>query len=136
MPDQQMNPPAKHRDGSSFTERVRRLLRSHLAERMPSFEEVAAEFAMAPRTLSTRLKLEGVNYTAIKIELRRDTAVELLARPELNLQVIAESLGLSDASAFYEAFKSWTGVTPGDYRRKLLGGSRPTQIRDPAAGDG
>lgn len=122
-----MSVPAKHGDDSSFTERVRRLLERHLAERMPSFEEVAAEFAMAPRTLSSRLKLEGANYTAIKIDLRRDTAIELLARPELNLQVIAERVGLSDASAFYEAFKSWTGATPGDYRRKLLSGAQPTR---------
>ena len=82
---------------------------------------------MAPRTLSTRLKLEGANYTAIKIDLRRDTAIELLARPELKLQVIAESVGLSDASAFYEAFKSWTGVTPGDYRRNVLNGPHPNK---------
>ena len=129
-----MSVTTNHSDDSSFTERVRRLLERHLSERMPSFAEVAAEFAMAPRTLSSRLKLEGANYTAMKINLRRDTAIELLARPELKLQVIAESVGLSDASAFYEAFKTWTGVTPGDFRRKLLGRSGPTQSSDPAAG--
>ena len=127
-----MSVPAKHRDDSSITERVRRLLAKHLAERMPSFEEVAAELAMAPRTLGNRLKVEGVNYTAIKSELRRAAAIELLARPELNLQVIAESVGLSDASAFYEAFKNWTGVTPGDYRRHLLTGAHPTKANGTA----
>jgi AraC-like DNA-binding protein len=129
-----MSIPARRHDDISITKRVRRLLCRHLAERMPSLEEVAAEFAMAPGTLRRHLRMEGANYTAIKIDLRRTAAIELLARPELNLQVIAESVGLSDASTFYEAFKSWTGVTPGDYRRKLHDGSQPAQSRDTSAG--
>ena len=129
-----MSAPVKHRDDTSFTDRVRSLLQRHLAERMPSFEEVAAELAIDPRTLYKRLRKEGVSYITIRNNLRRNAAVELLARPELNLQVIAERIGLSDAGAFYEAFKRWTGVTPGDYRRQLLGGSGSTQSSDPAAG--
>ena len=131
-----MSVPPQHRDDSSITERVRSLLRSHLAGRMPSLEEVAAEFTMTARTLRRRLKMDGATYTGIKTDLRRNAGIELLAKPELNLQVIAERVGLAEASAFYEAFKSWTGVTPGDYRRSLLVRAHTAESRDSAAGVG
>lgn len=115
-----------HIHDSSITERVRTVLRSHLAEGVPSLEEVAAALKMGPRTMRQRLKAEGVNYSLIKSRLRFDAAIELLARPELAMEAIAEHVGFADASAFCVAFRNWTGVAPGHYRRKLLGESRPT----------
>ena len=37
---------------------------------------------------------------------------------------IAERLGFSEPSTFHRAFKKWTGVSPGEYRRnRLVGGA-------------
>jgi AraC-like DNA-binding protein len=33
---------------------------------------------------------------------------------------IAERLGFSEPSTFHRAFKKWTGVSPGEYRRNRL----------------
>ena len=50
--------------------------------------------------------------------LRRDAAIEYLARPDMTLLDIADQLGFSEASTFHRAFKKWTGVAPGAYRQR------------------
>jgi len=37
--------------------------------------------------------------------------------PELSLEEIAERLGYSDVANFSRAFRRWTNVAPGAYRR-------------------
>lgn len=110
----------KYRDQTTLSERIRRLLRRHLAGEMPSLESVSASLAMAPQTLRRRLRDEGQGFQAIKDELRRDAAVEYLAMPELTLLDIANRLGFSEASTFHRAFKGWTGQAPGVYRQTHL----------------
>lgn len=110
----------KYRDQTSLTERIRRLLRRSLAEELPSLEVVGQSLAMTPQTLRRRLRDEGQGYQAIKDDLRRDVAIEYLARPELTLPDIANRLGFSEASTFHRAFKGWTGLSPGVYRQTHL----------------
>lgn len=110
----------KYRDHSSITERIRRILRRHLSEEMPSLEEVGKVLAMTPQTLRRRLHDEGQGYQALKDALRRDAAIEYLARADLSLIDIAEKLGFSEPSTFHRAFKKWTGVAPGEYRHTRL----------------
>jgi len=116
----------RYRDQTSLTERIRRLLRRHLHEEMPSLEDISATLAMTPQTLRRRLQREGQGFQAIKDSLRRDVAVEYLARPDLTLNEIAERLGYSEASTFHRAFKAWTGLAPGAYRVRQLSDSLPT----------
>lgn len=110
----------KYRDQTSITERIRRILRRHLAEEMPSLEGIGRQLAMTPQTLRRRLHDEGQGFRSIKDDLRRDAAIEYLARPELTLPEIASQLGFSEASTFHRAFKHWTGVAPGEYRQTRL----------------
>ena len=72
--------------------------------------------AMTPQTLRRRLHDEGRGFQAIKDDLRRDVSIEYLARTDLPLLDIAEKVGFSETSTFHRAFKSWTGVAPGEYR--------------------
>lgn len=106
----------RYRDGASVTERIRRLLRRRLDAEMPSLEEVGRALAMTPQTLRRRLRDEGQGFQALKDDLRRDAAIEYLARPELTLVDVAGLLGFSEPSAFHRAFKRWTGAAPGEYR--------------------
>ena len=110
----------KYRDQSSVTERIRRILRRHLAGELPSLDDIGRQLAMTPQTLRRRLHDEGQGFRAIKDDLRRDAAIEYLARPELTLPEIAALLGFSEASTFHRAFKAWTGVAPGEYRHTRL----------------
>jgi AraC-like DNA-binding protein len=113
----------KYRDQTNLTERIRRLLRRRLAEELPSLEAVGQSLAMTPQTLRRRLHDEGQGYQSIKDDLRRDVAIEYLGQPELTLLDIANRLGFSEASTFHRAFKGWTGVSPGAYRKSHLSGA-------------
>jgi AraC-like DNA-binding protein len=106
----------KYRDTSSLTDRIRRLLRRRLGGELPSLEEVGEALAVTPQTLRRRLREEGRGFQQIKDELRRDTAIDYLARTQLPLIEIANRVGFSEASTFHRAFKNWTGVAPGEYR--------------------
>lgn len=110
----------KYRDHANVTERIRRILRRHLDGEMPSLEEISKSLAVTPQTLRRRLQDEGQGYQAIKDDLRRDVAIEYLARPDLTLIEIANLVGFSEPSTFHRAFKKWTGVAPGEYRNTRL----------------
>ena len=110
----------KYRDLSSVTERIRRLLRRHLCEELPSLEDVGKALAITPQTLRRRLREEGQGYQALKDDLRRDAAIEYLGRADLTLVDISDRLGFSEPSTFHRAFKKWTGVAPGEYRHSHL----------------
>ncbi|WP_164659608.1 AraC family transcriptional regulator [Tropicibacter sp. Alg240-R139] len=84
--------------------------------RLADMDEVGHTLAMPSHTLRRRLKKEGVDYSDIRKQVRRDMAVRLLATTELSVEEIANQTGFSEASAFIRAFRSWTGMTPRAYR--------------------
>lgn len=80
-------------------------------------ETVARRLHLTSRTLRRKLTLEKTSFQALKDKSRRDLAIRLLNRPELNLSQISAQLGFSDPAAFSRAFKQWMGVPPSFYRR-------------------
>jgi AraC-like DNA-binding protein len=67
---------------------------------------------MSERTLARKLSDEGLNFTEILQQLRRDLAVRYLDDRKLHVSKIAWLLGFHEVSAFTHAFKRWTGKTP------------------------
>ena len=45
-------------------------------------------------------------------------AIRQLTRTRQTVGEIAQALGFAEPSAFHRAFRQWTGVSPGDYRRR------------------
>ncbi|MFZ2854030.1 MAG: AraC family transcriptional regulator [Rhodocyclaceae bacterium] len=105
--------------------RVRNCLRDALPEAR-ALNAVARELHLSPRTLHRRLEDEGSSFQAIKDALRRDIAINRLTKTRQGLVQIASDLGFADASAFYRAFVSWTGMAPTHYRRRLKSGGGET----------
>lgn len=112
------------KNSASFTPRVAAVLQQLLAQGMAHKEQVAALMGMSPRTLQQRLADEGSSFVALQDEVRHKLALQYLADPMLSLGQIAVLLNFSDASAFYRAFRRWTGGVPGDYRR-TIGNAQP-----------
>jgi AraC-like DNA-binding protein len=79
-------------------------------------EDVARSLGMSDRTLSRKLSDEGLNFTEILQQLRRDLAVRYLDDRKLHVSKIAWLLGFHEVSAFTHAFKRWTGKTPSQMR--------------------
>jgi len=71
---------------------------------------------MSKRTLARKLEDEGLNFTEILQQLRRDLAVRYLDDRKLHVSKIAWLLGFNEVGAFTHAFKRWTGKTPREMR--------------------
>jgi AraC-like DNA-binding protein len=82
-------------------------------------EEAARELRLSPRTLHRRLQDEGMNFRSVRDALRRDLALERLARPGDSVAKVAADLGYSEPSAFFRAFQAWTGEAPSAWRRRF-----------------
>lgn len=107
----------KYKDDRSWALRIRRRLRNTQPANWPNFEQLADELKVASSTLHRRLEAEGESFQRIKDELRRDMAINHLSDGNESVAEIAAALGFAETSAFHRAFKQWTGVSPGDYRR-------------------
>lgn len=106
------------RTDASLVERVEHLLRSHSSGHRLSRAQAADALGMSERTLQRRLEKAGTSYRELSERgLVRD-ASRLLSDTDLSLQQIAVQLGFSDASAFYRAFRRWTGESPGQWRNR------------------
>lgn len=125
----------KYKNEDSWTARLRRRLRASIGRtEWPVLEDVAREFHLAPTTLRRRLDAEGTSYQGIKDELRLDVAVHHLCGTRLSIAEIAGALGFQETSAFHRAFKRWSGVQPGEYRRRaVLGPPMPHDAAAPPA---
>lgn len=86
----------------------------------PSFEAIAAEIALSPRTLARRIQAEiGMSWGDAMRRLRMLRAIERLATSNDPVTEIALSVGYGSLSAFNAAFRAFTGMTPRDYRRSF-----------------
>ena len=81
-----------------------------------SISNVAKQLAMSTRTLSRKLRDEGVAFTEILEETRAALAKSYLAERDLSISQIAWLLGYLEVSSFSHAFKRWTGMTPRQFR--------------------
>lgn len=82
-------------------------------------DAIAGAMKMSGRTLQRRLEDEGARFSMVLDEVRERAAKKLLGDRTLPLAEVAYRLGFSDLATFSRAFKRWTGVPPGAYRRIL-----------------
>ncbi|APR87787.1 Transcriptional regulator, AraC family protein [Minicystis rosea] len=82
-----------------------------------SIDETAARLGMSPRTLKRRLADEGLTFSELLEEQRRERALLLLQSPDRSIEEVADGVGYSDVANFTRAFRRWTGSTPTAYRR-------------------
>lgn len=97
-------------------------VRSTLIELIPAgqgtIDEVAKELAVSPRTLQRKLSKEETSFIKQLNHTRELMARNFLKDSSISNDEIAFLIGYSDANAFSRAFRTWTGMTVGDYRRK------------------
>jgi AraC-like DNA-binding protein len=91
--------------------------------------EVAQRLGVSRRTLTRRLASEGHTFSEIVDRLRFDLAKRYLQEHDLPISEVAWLLGYQETSAFYHAFKRWTGKTPTQVR---AAGVRTPSSRLPA----
>lgn len=107
----------KFKDRNSWSAHIRRRLRTCPPADWPDLGQIAEELGVGLSTLHRKLDQEGAIFRDIKDSLRRDLAIDRLTHSTVSVAQIATELGFAEPSAFHRAFKLWTGVRPGDYRR-------------------
>lgn len=113
MPGAQMM--ASPDSSSSHVARVCNIIKTNVAAEFPDFEWVAGQLHTTTGTLRRRLREEGTSYQQLKDDLRRDTAIFNLSKGKMSIEEVAASVGFSEPTSFFRAFKRWTGVTPRAY---------------------
>jgi AraC-like DNA-binding protein len=108
-----------------FVYAVRSKLLEQLRSGAPETAAVARALHVSERTLRRRLRAEGTGYQALLEDLRMQLAGQYVGQTREGFVAIARRLAFSDASAFFRAFKRWTGITPAQYRKRMVeGGTR------------
>ncbi|MBS0450784.1 MAG: AraC family transcriptional regulator [Proteobacteria bacterium] len=101
-------------------QRVRELLRTRPQE-AGNASALAALLNSSTRTLHRQLKDEGTSLQAIKDEVRREQATQQLRRGNKPIKQVALAAGFRNEKSFARAFRQWTGVSPGEFRRGEAG---------------
>lgn len=102
-------------------EEVRSAVLDMLTNEPPTLDLVARELGRSPRTLRSELQDAGTNFNQVVSEVQQIIAKRLLAGTTMPLDDIVSCVGFSERSAFYRAFRRWTGLTPLQYRQKRQG---------------
>jgi AraC-like DNA-binding protein len=103
-----------------YSRKIAILLYANLQEGPPCIKHVAKELGVSIRGLQLKLSDEGVTFSRIVRDVRRELAKTYLADKAYSIDEITFLLGFSEPSVFHRAFKTWTGLTPGEYRNVSL----------------
>jgi AraC-like DNA-binding protein len=99
------------------TEQARAVIARLLRRGEHDVDQVAAALGVTARSLQRRLKDEGTTFQTVRDELRCELALTYL-RGGATTAEVSFLLGFSEASAFFRAFKRWTGMTPAEVQRR------------------
>ena len=78
---------------------------------------LARQVDVSPRTLHRCLQESGTSYQTPLDAVRWDLARSYLEERHFAIEEVAFLLGFAETSTFYRAFRRWTGMTPGEFRR-------------------
>jgi AraC-like DNA-binding protein len=107
-----------------MTQQVKRVLHEALRSDDAQVESVAKALGLTVRSLQRRLKDEGTSFQAVREDVRRTLAQRYLD-DGLAIAEISFLLGFSEPSAFFRAFKRWTGMTPIESRAQRRAAPAP-----------
>jgi AraC-like DNA-binding protein len=103
----------------SWSERVKRALTSAAQPAQLDAESLAQRWGLSVRSLRRKLEAEQTSLSLLHDAVLYERARSLLAHPSLRMHEVAEALGYYEVSSFQRAFKRWSGIAPGAYRRSL-----------------
>jgi transcriptional regulator GlxA family with amidase domain len=76
---------------------------------------------VSPRSLQRNLQQAGTSFSDLIETTRFEMAVEILAASDARLIDVAMTLGYENQSNFGRCFRRVAGISPGKYRREVIG---------------
>ncbi len=102
----------------SWMQRYRRELIAAFPHRAHDLESLAKRMGTSVRTLQRRLQEHDTSHEESVRVTRRLLAEHYLQDGAFAVKEIAFLLGFATPNSFHRAFRTWTGMTPGDYRER------------------
>ena len=102
----------------TIADEVEQFLLHKLEDNKPTINQVADHFGINERTLRRKLENQETSFSELLSKVQCKYAKSLLKDSGIPVEEIAERLQFSEPSAFYRAFKRWTGLTPAEYREQ------------------
>ncbi len=106
------------RPDAPMRERVTKAIEQGLREGDATLEAIAKRLAIGARTLQRSLQSEGTSFGDVLDGVRREVALKSVAEGKPAISELSYALGFAQPSAFYRAFKRWTGTVPAEWRAK------------------
>jgi AraC-like DNA-binding protein len=111
---------AKHEQQSSISFQARRIM--YYSGKKGIFlnrDQLADQLSCSHRTLTRKLKSEGVSFQQLLDEVRFSMAKQMLYQSSKSTKQVANYIGITNSAVFCRAFKKWSGFTPSEYRASL-----------------
>lgn len=103
----------------SVSSQVEKQLHFALAQNTPvKLPDIAANMSISPSTLKRKIQEEGTTFSDIDKKVKLSEAKKMIYENHLSIEQIASLLQYKDSTSFHRAFKSWTGDTPNEFRKK------------------
>ncbi|MCY9659254.1 helix-turn-helix domain-containing protein [Paenibacillus chondroitinus] len=97
---------------------IRTYVETHYADPELSLSSLSEQFQLHASQISRAFKEEfGEKFVDYLVKIRMEQAQHLLQSSRHSVQEIGVQVGYTHAISFIRAFKKFTGVTPGDYRK-------------------
>ena len=97
--------------GESLTVKISGLVLASTSELDFSLESIASKLDISPRVLQKKLKKENTSFSNILEEVRKKLSTYYLLKG-VDISTVSVSLGYSELSSFFRAFKKWYFTTP------------------------
>jgi AraC-like DNA-binding protein len=98
-----------------WAERLKFTFKRLLPDQRDRIVDAAAEMSCAPRALQRQLAAEGTSFREVLDDTRQELAMFYLGKVRFSPKEVGFMLGYSEPSAFYNAFRRWTGRSPSEY---------------------
>lgn len=108
----------KRQEAKTLVDQVSEQVRFYL-DMNPSSKTIADRLNLTERTMRRKLAEESTSYRELLQKIRQETAAYYLSHTQLQIAQIALKLGYQETSNFRAAFKSWTGLSPREWRQGL-----------------
>jgi AraC-like DNA-binding protein len=111
----------------ALAQTVRKVLYVQLPLGRTSIEQAAQGLGLHVRTLQRQLSADGVAFSELVNEVRRDLVLRYLAQPGHRLTWVAEQAGYGQLSSFTRWFISQFQATPSEWTRRMRHGGPATR---------
>jgi len=107
------------KSNSQITHQIKNEILTNFKGQVPTLEMMASKLNMTPRSLQRRLEEQKATYRQVTTEVGQELSASLLKNKAIKIIEISRTLGYADSRSFQRAFKSWTGRSPGEFRKSL-----------------